>query len=1403
MSERGFSVRLSANVDQYVAAMAKARAATASISAESVKNMEKLGGQMQRAGATMTRSLTLPIVALGAGLVAATVSWESAFTGVTKTVDGTAQQLERLEGDLRSMARSLPASHKEIAAVAEAAGQLGVKTDDVASFTKVMIDLGETTNLTADEAATSIAQLMNVMGTAPEDVTRLGSALVELGNNGASTERDIIQMAQRISGAGEVIGLSESEVLGFANALASVGIEVEAGGSAISRVMMDMAKASATGGKELNLFASTAGMTATEFARAFQADPAAAIVQFVDGLGRISEEGGNVFGLLDQIGLSDIRVSRALLTMAESGDLLANSLRDGESAWESNTALATEAEKRYATSAAQLSVLRNQIVDVAIDIGGLLVPMMLDVVGAVAGAVRWFGDLPEPVQKVALGFLAIVAAAGPLISIAGTIVKNFMLIKSVLGSVGGFLAANPYLAIAAAGAAALGVVAVALMTHKSESEIAAARARDFYAAVQDGLSTLDAQALALTNASDAAGKYASSILSGVDKDLIDTLTNAVPDEDLKRQSKYVDVMRELGVTLDEVTQVNRGGAIALAELEKVRRRALDTGLQEIVAAQSINGVYLTEAQKIAAVNAAREEYIRTGRVTVEGAALMTGAYGSLNQAGAEFIGVLEAQAGAAYDSAEAAANLVRIGDDQAYLYLKGTGQLNLLTEAEIAAAEAHVNHALAMRELPPHIKDLEAATSGLSGASDELGGALELTDEQIKANADAAKRLQTATSNVKTEFEMLASAADILQSALDQVFGGPAGEERAWNAYEAGIVGVNEAIKENGTTLDRHTEKGRANREAFLDQLDTISELGVAMVRNGASTDEAAGAVNLMTEALVGQMVQAGMSEEAARGFIDEMNRTPTDVETAMNVVVDEQTKTEITELLEQMGTIDAGAEAEITALLNRGSFDEALRLVQFLSRGMPLELWLNAKQNAGGNGIYHSAAGRYVPAGANLVSTFGEEGPEAILPLDKPGRLRELLSDPRILGPIMRSLGRTGVGSGESMSGPAAPSPWGQIEQASMLAPFTVSPATPGAAGGTSVDRTMANRFERGDVTAAEYDKYLADRQAGMEKFSDEEQAIHRIRQGLIDDEKRAKDDELRAERDRMQARFELGEISLADYQAYLNGLLGSFEQYSTDYTAVFGEIRQINADVAAEQKKAVDEAANAAKQALEDQFAAAKAQQELIDATTAANDASATYTSAATKSFLYGRDKKRTPEERAQAAEEAANAAKRVAETALRRADAEANATGLADGTAEWARSVRSALEAGSEWSAANGRGDVAAAIDNLLVGIPVMGTGGKVNGTGAGTILRAGENNSSEWILRDRQIAALVLAAGHQPWSPAGSRGASGAGSVDLGGITARVYVGSREITDIVRTEIEMDNRDTAARLMAGAR
>jgi hypothetical protein len=126
VAERTVAVRLIARVDAYTASMAKASAATGAFSATSQRNLLAVGTQMQHIGRNATTWLSLPIVAAGAFAVKAASDWESAWAGVTKTVDGTAAQMAELEAGLRDMAKELPATHQEIAAVAEAAGALGL-----------------------------------------------------------------------------------------------------------------------------------------------------------------------------------------------------------------------------------------------------------------------------------------------------------------------------------------------------------------------------------------------------------------------------------------------------------------------------------------------------------------------------------------------------------------------------------------------------------------------------------------------------------------------------------------------------------------------------------------------------------------------------------------------------------------------------------------------------------------------------------------------------------------------------------------------------------------------------------------------------------------------------------------------------------------------------------------------------------------------------------------------------------------------------------------------------------------------------------------------------------------------------------------------------------------------------
>ncbi|NFS06258.1 phage tail tape measure protein [Clostridium botulinum] len=294
------------------------------------------------------------------------VDFESAFTGVKKTVDGTDQQFAQLEKAIRNMAKSMPESASEIAGVAEAAGQLGIKVENIEGFTKSMVMLGDSTNMSSEEAATALARLANITQMPQTQFDRLGSVIVALGNNLATTESEITAMGLRLAGAGHQVGMSEAQILSFAGALSSVGIEAEAGGSAFSKVMIDMQLATEKGGEGLNQFAKVAGMSSSEFQKAFKEDASSAIIAFIQGLGKCQESGQSAIGVLDNMGITEVRMRDALLRAAGAGNVFTDALELGTKAWEENTALTNEANQRYDTTESKMKMIKNSVVDLGI-----------------------------------------------------------------------------------------------------------------------------------------------------------------------------------------------------------------------------------------------------------------------------------------------------------------------------------------------------------------------------------------------------------------------------------------------------------------------------------------------------------------------------------------------------------------------------------------------------------------------------------------------------------------------------------------------------------------------------------------------------------------------------------------------------------------------------------------------------------------------------------------------------------------------------------------------------------------------------------------------------------------------------------------------------------------------------
>lgn len=411
--------------------------------------LQSVGGKMTGLGNTMTVGVTAPIVAGVGAVVKSAMSWESAFAGVKKTNDevvdsngNVVYSYADLENGLRGLAAQLPASHEEIAGVAEAAGQLGIKSQDVVSFTKTMIDMGESTNLSAEDAASAIAKIANITGLTSDEYQRFGSSVVALGNNFATTESDIVSMANRLAASGTLAGLTNQEILGLATAMSSVGIEAEAGGTAMTQTLSAIESAVADGGEDLQKFATVAGESAQEFADKWKNHPIEAIQDFIRGLGKLDEKGESATMVLDDMGLSGVRQSNMLKSLALAADTMTGAVDLSNRAWSENTALTNEASTRYETTESKLRMLKNQVVDMAIDFGGPFVDALKNgleaskpLIQTLSDMAKKFNELSPAQQQHIMKWLAISAAAGPALSILGKLTTGLGSMFKVFGSV--------------------------------------------------------------------------------------------------------------------------------------------------------------------------------------------------------------------------------------------------------------------------------------------------------------------------------------------------------------------------------------------------------------------------------------------------------------------------------------------------------------------------------------------------------------------------------------------------------------------------------------------------------------------------------------------------------------------------------------------------------------------------------------------------------------------------------------------------------------------------------------------------------------------------------------------------------------------------------------------------------
>lgn len=304
------------------------------------------------------------------------MSFESAFSGVRKTLNGSEADFQQIESGVRAMSARIPIAVEELGKIGELGAQLGVPKEALLDFTETVAKLGVTTNLTTEEAATAFAQIASIMQIPLAEVSNMGSAVVGLGNNFATTESQIVDFSSRIAGAGTLVGLTSADVFGIATAFSSVGIEAEAGGTAVSEGLITIQKAVSDGGSELEKFATLTGQTAGEFAKNWKDSAAEQFTEVIEG---ISQAGDKAAPVIESLFGSSARLFRAFASAATSGDTLRRAIELSNTEFEKNVALQEEAQKKFATTENQLLIQENRWRLLGAFLGGQFLPVITSV----------------------------------------------------------------------------------------------------------------------------------------------------------------------------------------------------------------------------------------------------------------------------------------------------------------------------------------------------------------------------------------------------------------------------------------------------------------------------------------------------------------------------------------------------------------------------------------------------------------------------------------------------------------------------------------------------------------------------------------------------------------------------------------------------------------------------------------------------------------------------------------------------------------------------------------------------------------------------------------------------------------------------------------------------------------
>lgn len=735
----------------------------------------------------------------------ASMDFESSITGVAKTTDLTDEELAAMSDSIKALSTEIPATTDEIAAVAEAAGQLGIQKDVLLDFTEIMTMLGTATNMTADEAATALARFANITGMSTDNYGRLGSVIVDLGNNFATTESEIVAMGTRLASAGKLAGLTEPEIMALAAAMSSVGIEAEAGGTAMTQTLNAIEKAVAKGGDDLSEFARIAGMSSEEFSAAWKNDAMSALTSFIGGLGKLDEQGESTVLVLEDLGLTGIRQSNMLKSLGLAADQMTSAVDTANTAWQQNTALTNEANKRYATAQSRLTMMQNAYNNLKVAIGDAYTPALSEAYGVGTKVLNGIADF---IKKNPALVNAITAFVGVIGAVVAALAAYAVAAKVAAAASAILTAAIPGVNVIMGVTAAVAAITAGIVA------LATAAANDAVPSVKELTEAARGMREAMDEAKDTYNDTVTSTMAaaGVAETYIGKLEEleaaGLNTDEQNRQyhntlALLCQVVPELSDYIDLETDTIEGGTAALrANTEAWKQNAMQKAYQEqltqlysqysaVLIEAEENSIGLTRAQYD--LEAANKKYNDTLDRMDE---LWADAAKQAEDYNKEYYGMADATSFLSQEYYDLQNSLYDINDEISTAEAQARNYQKAMDDDAEAVADAEAEIALAEEA----VKNLTAAMDDGTGSSEEAAAqAQEFQDvisgvqEKINALTEAyTEAYNAAYESVSGQYQLWDEAAAVVATSAGSINSALESQIAYWQNYNTNLQSLTE-----------------------------------------------------------------------------------------------------------------------------------------------------------------------------------------------------------------------------------------------------------------------------------------------------------------------------------------------------------------------------------------------------------------------------------------------------------------------------------------------------------------------------------------------------------------------------------------------------------------------------------